>query len=88
VDNEYGRRIREQFADNDGNSELAMLEAPSRDEFEQLKTAVAIMTAKERENAAVLDDEDVVRIAKDAGIDQGIFAIFINGYILECKRVS
>ena len=84
----YGRQIRSQFKDIKGSSELAMLQSPSTDEIEQLKKAVAIMTPAEKENASDLTDEQIQRIAGDANIDAGVFAIFINGYNLECKRVS
>ena len=88
MDNSHGQAIRSQFKDNRGSSELAMLAAPSSEEFEQLKKAVAIMTKAEKENAAGLNDEQIQKIADDAKIDNGIFAIFINGFILRCKRVS
>ena len=87
VDDEYGQRLRQQFKDNRGSSELAMLQTPSSEELEQLKTGVAIMTPREKQNAENLTDEQIQRIADDARIDAGVFAIFINGYILECKRV-
>ena len=87
VDDEYGQRIRQNFADDRGSRELAMLETPSSDELEQLKKAVAIMTPAEKSAAEQLADEQIIKIAEDAGIDAGNFAIFINGYILECKRV-
>jgi hypothetical protein len=83
VDNNYGKQIRQRFIDNRGSSELAMLASPNSDELEQLRKAVAIMTPAERENAAELGDEQIQKIAADAHIDTGIFAIFINGYILE-----
>jgi len=35
-----------------------------------------------------LTDEQMHKIAADAGIDPANFAIFINGYNLHCKRVS
>jgi len=85
---DYGRLVRSQFADNEGNSELAMLVAPSIEELEQLKKAVAIMTAAEKETAANLTDEQVQKIASDAQVDPANLAIFINGYTLHCKRVS
>ena len=87
ADNDYGRQMRRQFADNRGWSELAMLKTPSGDELEQLKKAVAIMTPKEKEAVENLTDEEIQKIAADAKIDTGLFAIFINGYVLECKRV-
>ena len=80
--------VRKQFRDIEGASELAMLASPSAGELEQLKRAVAIMTQTEKQNAANLTDEQIQRIAADAGIDAANFAIFINGYALHCKRVS
>jgi uncharacterized protein YfbU (UPF0304 family) len=88
VNSDYGRLVRDQFKDVKGSSELAMLTAPSAEELEQLKKAVAIMTPTERQNAADLTDEQIHKIAADAGIDPANFAIFINGYSLHCKRVS
>ena len=85
---DYGRLVRSQFADNEGNSELAMLVAPSIEELEQLKKAVAIMTPAEKGTAANLTDEQVQKIASDAQVDPANLAIFINGYTLHCKRVS
>jgi len=87
-DSKYGKLIRSQFKDIHGSSELAMLAAPSSEELEQLKKAVAIMTAAEKQNAGNLTDEQIQRIAADAGIEPGNFAIFINGYALHSKRVS
>ena len=83
----YGRQIRSQFRDIKGTSELAMLAAPTKEELEQLKKAVDIMTPAEKENASDLSDEQIQKIAADADIDAGVFAIFINGFSLECKRV-
>jgi signal recognition particle GTPase len=87
-DSEYGKMIRSQFKDIRGGSELAMLAAPSSEELEQLKRAVAIMTPSEKEKADSLNDEQIQRIAADAGIDPANLAIFINGFALHCKRVS
>lgn len=87
-DSDYGRLVREQFKDIRGSSELAMLAAPNAEELEQLKRAVAIMTPQEKEKADSLTDEQIQKIAADARIDLPIFAIFINGYILHCRRSS
>jgi hypothetical protein len=65
-----------------------MLVAPSREELEQLKKAVAIMTPDERKAADSLTDEQTQKIAADAQVDPANLAIFINGYALHCKRVS
>ena len=86
VDDQYGRYFRSQFKDTKGTSELGMLASPSKIEFEQLKKAVAIMTPAEKQRADRLTDEEVQRIAADADIDAGIFAIFMNGYALECRK--
>lgn len=83
MDNAYGRQIRQQFRGIDGSSELAMLQSPSRDEYEQLSRAVAIMTATEKQTADTLTDEQIERIAEDAGIDKALLAIFINGYAIK-----
>jgi len=85
---EYGKLVRNQFKDIRGASELAMLAAPSADELEQLRKAIAIMTPGERQNADSLSDEQVKRIAGDAQVDPANLAIFFNGYALHCKRVS
>lgn len=88
VDDGYGRQFRSQFKDSKGSSELAMLAAPSSEEYEQLKRAVAIMTPDEKENAGSLSDQQILKIASDAGIDTGKFAIFINGFALELRRLK
>jgi len=86
VGSDYGRQFRNQFKDNAGSSELAMLAAPSKKEYEELKRAVAIMTVDEKDNAAKLTDEQVAKIAEDAAVDSAKFAIFINGFALECRK--
>jgi len=86
ADDEYGRQFRRQFEDHRGSSELGMLQSPSGDELAQIKKAVAIMTQAEKRGAGDLIDEQIQRIADDAGIDRGMFAIFINGYALECRK--
>ncbi|MDD5328127.1 MAG: hypothetical protein PHY02_10005 [Phycisphaerae bacterium] len=83
---EYGKMIRGKFKDIEGGSELAMLAAPSVEELEQLKTAVAIMTPSEKKNADSLTDEQVQKIADDAQINTANLAIFINGYMLYCRN--
>jgi len=84
---EYGKMLRCQFEDIQGDSELAMLVAPSPEELDQLRKAVAIMTPAEKENADTLSDEQIERLAADAQIDPANLAIFMNGYALHCKRV-
>jgi hypothetical protein len=82
VNSDYGQMVRSQFCDNQGDSELAMLVSPSKEEFDQFKTAVAIMTEDEKHNAAELTDEQVAKISEDAHVDPANLAIFFNGYAL------
>ena len=86
IDDAYGRQIRSQFQTIDGKSELAMLSSPSRDEYQQLARAVAIMTTAEKDRAASLSDEQVERIAEDAKVDKALLAIFFNGFALKLKN--
>jgi anaerobic selenocysteine-containing dehydrogenase len=85
---EYGLLIRSQFQDTNGSSELAMLVAPTPEELEQLERAVAVMTPQEKADAAGLSDEQVQRIAEDAKVETGVFAIFMNGYAMHYQRAS
>jgi hypothetical protein len=87
-DSAYGKAVRNQFQDIDGDSELAMLAAPTAQEIAQLRKAVAIMTPTERANAHNLTDDQVEKIAEDAQIDPANFAIFINGYALHRKHTT
>jgi len=88
VDCRYGKVVRSSFKDMRGTSELAMLAAPTAEELQQFRRAVAIMTPAEEQNADRLSDEQVRRIAADAQVDPANLAIFLNGYALHCKRVS
>lgn len=82
----YGRQFRNRFAGMDGRSELAALQSPSREEMEQIRRAVAILTPAEKENAADLDEKQIRRIAEDAKADPALIAIFLNGFALENKK--
>ena len=86
TDSPYGNIIRSSFKDIQGGSELAMLAAPTKDELQQLKKAIAIMTPAEKADADNLTDEQIQKIAADAKIDAGLLAIFLNGYALQCKK--
>ena len=82
----YGSMVRGQFQSSDGASELDMLQCPSREEYAGLERAVAIMTPSERRAAEDLSDEQIEKIAREAGTDTGIFAIFMNGFCLEKRK--
>ena len=80
--------MRKQFADDAGSSELGMLASPTKEELEQLRCAVAIMTVEEKANADKLTDEQIHKIAADAKVEPGLLAIFLNGYVLHHKKKS
>jgi hypothetical protein len=86
ADSDYGKMIRNNFADIKGSAELAMLAAPTAAELHQLEKAVTIMTKNEKTTAHELTDEQIHKIASDADIDTGMLAIFINGYALHCRK--
>jgi hypothetical protein len=69
ANSDYGKLIRNQFQDSRGDTELAMIVAPTKEELEELKRAVAIMTPAEKENASSLTDEQVQKLAADASVD-------------------
>lgn len=83
VDDAYGRRMRTQFQSSDGASELAMLAAPTRAEYEQCCRLVDIMTAEQKAAAERLSDEQVAHLAEQAGVDAALAAIFVNGYAIK-----
>lgn len=88
MDDAYGRQIRQQFQTMDGKSELAMLQSPTRDEYQQLSRAIAIMTPAERNTAEALTDEQIMRIADDAKVDKALLAIFMNGYAIAISKIK
>jgi len=81
----FGRRYRDQFRDTRGSAELAMLAAPSEEEYEEFYRAVAVMSAQEKAAPEHLGDAEITEIAKRAGVDVGNVSIFLNGYVLATK---
>jgi len=86
VDEPFARQLRKQFADRRGDSELVVLQSPSREEYEQLCRLVAVMTPQEKAAADGLTDEQVRKLATDAKADPALAAIFFNGYALELRK--
>ncbi|MEN6306546.1 MAG: hypothetical protein ABFD91_02220 [Anaerohalosphaeraceae bacterium] len=86
VDEPFAKQMRKQFQDSRGSSELAVLQAPSRDEYEQLCRLVAVMTPQEKADADRLSDPQVQKLAVDAGTDAALAAIFFNGFVLELRK--
>ena len=81
----FGMRFRKQFRDTKGTAELAMLAAPSQEEYDDFRRAVTAMTKIEKERPEKLDDDDIKDIAQRAQADVGNVGIFINGYVLARK---
>ncbi len=84
----FGLRFRQQFRDIRGTAELAMLKAPSQEEYEQLCKVAAVMAPSEKSEPELLDDNDISNIAARAQVDRGMAAILINGFVLARKRKS
>ena len=82
----FGRRFRQQFADNRGTAELGLLAAPSEEEYAALSRAVEIMTEQEKADPGALTEQQLNDIAASADIDRGCLQIFLNGYELAQKR--
>ncbi|MBN1766181.1 MAG: hypothetical protein JW860_13045 [Sedimentisphaerales bacterium] len=81
----YGRQFRNQFRDTRGTAELAMLAAPSEDEFDDFRRTVKVMTEIEKTEPEKLNDENIRDIAERARADSGNVSIFINGFVLNRK---
>lgn len=86
VDEPFAKQLRKQFQDCRGSSELAALQAPSRDEYEQLCRLVAVMTPQEKADADRLSDPQIQKLAADAGTDAALAALFFNGFVLELRK--
>jgi len=84
----FGRRFRRQFRDTRGTAELAMLAAPSEQEYADFRRVVAAMTAAEKAAPETLTDEEIQALAERAGAEPAHAAIFINGYVLQRKKVG
>lgn len=84
----FGRQFRRQFRDTRGTAELAMLAAPSPEEYEDFCRLVAALTESEKAVADRLTDEQVRGVAQRAGADNGHAAIFFNGYALKRKMCA
>jgi len=84
----FGKRYRSQFRDRRGTAELAMLAAPSEEEFEDFRRAVEAMTEAEKTDVEQLDGEQIRRIAQRCGADTANVNIFINGYVLAKRKTE
>lgn len=81
-DSAFGRRYRSQFRDTRGTAELAMLTAPTEEEYKDFCRAVASMTEQEKKHPEELSDEAIQAIARRCGAASGNISIFVNGYVL------
>jgi len=85
-DQAFGRRFRRQFRDARGTAELAMLAAPSEDEYQDFRRTVAAMTDQEKQHVQDLGDEQIQDIARRGHADGGNVSIFLNGYVLARRQ--
>jgi signal recognition particle GTPase len=69
-----------------GTAELAMLAAPSEEEYEDFRRAVAVMTDEEKAHPEELSDEEIREIAQRCGAASGNISIFVNGYVLARRQ--
>lgn len=82
----FGKQFRSQFRDSRGTAELAMLAAPTEEEYEDFRRAVAAMTEREKQHCEELTDEEIGDIAQRSGTDRGNVSIFVNGYVLMRRK--
>lgn len=88
VDDPYGQQIRRQFADSRGRSELAMLAAPTREEYQQFCRLASAMSDQQDAAAETLTDADIERLAEKAGVDKALAALVVNGYALQKRNAA
>jgi len=82
----FGKRFRQQFADNRGSAELAMLTAPNEKEYSDFSKIVAIMTRFEKTHPDEMTEDQVQDIAKTVDIELSTVQIFINGFVLARRQ--
>lgn len=84
----YGKQFRSQFRDSRGTAELAMLAAPSEEEYEEFERVVAEMSDEEKRCPEALSDEQIGELARRSGADRGNVSIFLNGYVLARRQAQ
>ena len=84
----FGKQFRSQFRDSRGTAELAMLAAPTEEEYEDFQRAVAVMTVQQKQCPEKLTNEHIADIAQWSNADRGNVSIFINGYVLARKKAG
>ncbi|MCH9021314.1 MAG: hypothetical protein IID32_00935 [Planctomycetes bacterium] len=83
----FGKRFRNQFQDTRGTAEIAMLAAPSQQEYDELQRILAAMTEEEKTHTDTLADEQIQNIAQRAKAEPANVGIFINGYVLTNRNL-
>ena len=83
----FGKRFRSQFQDTQGTAEIAMLAAPSQQEFEEFQRILAVMTEEEKLHTDLLGDEQIQEIAQLAKVEPANVGIFINGFVLNNRHL-
>ena len=83
----FGQRFRSQFRDMQGTSEIAMLAAPSQQEYDEFQRILEVMTEEEKAHTDTLTDEQIQDIAQRAKAESANVGIFINGYVLTNRNL-
>jgi len=65
-----------------GTAEIAMLQAPSQQEYDEFHRILEVMTKEEKIYPDALTDEQIQNIAQRAKAETANVSIFINGYVL------
>ena len=83
----FGQRFRSQFQDTQGTAEIAMLAAPSQQEYDEFQRILTTMTEEEKAHTDTLTDEQIQDIAQRAKTEPANVGIFINGYGLTNRNL-
>ena len=65
-----------------GTAEIAMLAAPSQEEYDEFQRILEVMTEEEKTHPDTLTDAQIQDIAQCAKAESANVSIFINGYVL------
>ena len=70
-----------------GTAEIAMLAAPSQQEYDEFHRILETMTEEEKAHPDLLTDEQIQDIAQRAKAETANVSIFINGYVLTNRNL-
>ena len=70
-----------------GTAEIAMLAAPSQQEYDEFQRILEAMTKEEKAHPDTFTDEQIQDIAHRAKAESANVGIFINGYVLTNRNL-